>query len=215
MSEAYKTVYVGDTAEIVEKKSRFIANLEHVESEEEALAYIETIRKKYWDARHNCYAYCIGKKQELKRCSDDGEPSQTAGKPMLDVLTGAGLVVTRYFGGTLLGTGGLVRAYTAAAKAGVEASEVIEKIPAVQFLVKVTYNQIGTLLYLLGQRGYSQLESEYAEDVSVRFLVPLTERASMEKQLLESFQGSAKTEIEDYGYYAKNGKELLLFEEEV
>ena len=219
MSEAYKTVYVGDTAEIVEKKSRFIANLEHVESEEEALAYIETIRKKYWDARHNCYAYCIGKKQELKRCSDDGEPSQTAGKPMLDVLTGAGLcdtvvVVTRYFGGTLLGTGGLVRAYTAA-KAGVEASEVIEKIPAVQFLVKVTYNQIGTLLYLLGQRGYSQLESEYAEDVSVRFLVPLTERASMEKQLLESFQGSAKTEIEDYGYYAKNGKELLLFEEEV
>ena len=209
-----------DAAEIVEKKSRFIANLEHVESEEEALAYIETIRKKYWDARHNCYAYCIGKKQELKRCSDDGEPSQTAGKPMLDVLTGAGLcdtvvVVTRYFGGTLLGTGGLVRAYTAAAKAGVEASEVIEKIPAVQFLVKVTYNQIGTLLYLLGQRGYSQLDSEYAEDVSVRFLVPLTERASMEKQLLESFQGSAKTEIEDYGYYAKNGKELLLFEEEV
>ena len=108
-----------------------------------------------------------------------------------------------------------MRAYTAAAKAGVETSEVIEKIPAVQFLVKVTYNQIGTLLYLLGQRGYSQFESEYAEDVSVRFLVPLTERTSMEKQLLESFQGSAKTEIEDYGYYAKNGKELLLFEEEV
>lgn len=137
---------------------------------------------------------------------------------MLDVLTGAGLcdtvvVVTRYFGGTLLGTGGLVRAYTAAAKAGVEASEVIEKIPAVQFLVKVTYNQIGTLLYLLGQRGYSQLDSEYAEDVSVRFLVPLTERASMEKQLLESFQGSAKTQIDDFGYYAKNGKELLLFKE--
>ena len=96
-----------------------------------------------------------------------------------------------------------------------EKSEVIEKIPTVQFLVKVTYNQIGTLLYLLGQRGYSQLESEYAENVSVRFLVPLTERASMEKQLLESFQGSARTEIEDYGYYAKNGKELLLFEEEV
>ena len=114
-----------------------------------------------------------------------------------------------------MGTGGLVRAYTAAAKAGVEASEVIEKIPTVQFLVKVTYNQIGTLLYLLGQRGYSQLDSEYAENVSVRFLVPLTERASMEKQLLESFQGSAKTEIKDYGYYAKNGKELLLFEEEV
>ena len=218
--DKYYIVSKGGEGEITEKKSRFIAHVLPVESEEEALLQIENIKKKYWDARPNCYAYCIGKKQELKRCSDDGEPSQTAGKPMLDVLTGAGLcdtvvVVTRYFGGTLLGTGGLVRAYTAAAKAGVEASEVIEKIPAVQFLVKVTYNQIGTLLYLLGQRGYSQLDSEYAEDVSVRFLVPLTERASMEKQLLESFQGSAKTEIEDYGYYAKNGKELLLFEEEV
>ena len=218
--ESYQTVYRGGMGEIIEKKSRFIAEVYPIESEEQAAQILEETRKKYWDARHNCYAYCIGKKQELKRCSDDGEPSQTAGKPMLDVLTGAGLcdtvvVVTRYFGGTLLGTGGLVRAYTAAAKAGVEASEVIEKIPAVQFLVKVTYNLIGTLLYLLGQRGYSQLDSEYAEDVSVRFLVPLTERTSMEKQLLESFQGSAKTEIEDYGYYAKNGKELLLIEEEV
>lgn len=218
MAEAYKTVYIGNSAEIVEKKSRFIANFEHVESEEEVLAYIESIRKKYWDARHNCYAYCIGKKQELKRCSDDGEPSQTAGKPMLDVLTGAGLcdtvaVVTRYFGGTLLGTGGLVRAYTAATKAGMEASEVIEKIPAVQFLVRVTYNQIGTLLYLIGQKGYSQLDSDYAEDVTVRFLVPQSEKEAMEKQLLESFQGSAKTQIDDFGYYAKNGKELLLFKE--
>jgi uncharacterized YigZ family protein len=220
MIDQFRTVYRGGTGEIVEKKSRFIATVRLVESEEEALSCLEALRKKYWDARHNCFVYIIGENQETVRCSDDGEPSGTAGRPMLDVVQGAGLrnvlvVVTRYFGGTLLGTGGLVRAYTAAAKAGVEASEVIEKIPAVQFLVKVTYNQIGTLLYLLGQRGYSQLESEYAEDVSVRFLVPLTERASMEKQLLESFQGSAKTEIEDYGYYAKNGKELLLFEEEV
>ena len=220
MIDQFRTVYRGGTGEIVEKKSRFIATVRLVESEEEALSCLEALRKKYWDARHNCFVYIIGENQETVRCSDDGEPSGTAGRPLLDVVQGAGLrnvlvVVTRYFGGTLLGTGGLVRAYTAAAKAGVEASEVIEKIPAVQFLVKVTYNQIGTLLYLLGQRGYSQLESEYAEDVSVRFLVPLTERASMEKQLLESFQGSAKTEIEDYGYYAKNGKELLLFEEEV
>ena len=220
MIDQFRTVYRGGTGEIVEKKSRFIATVRLVESEEEALSCLEALRKKYWDARHNCFVYIIGENQETVRCSDDGEPSGTAGRPMLDVVQGAGLrnvlvVVTRYFGGTLLGTGGLVRAYTAAAKAGVEASEVIEKIPAVQFLVKVTYNQIGTLLYLLGQRGYSQLDSEYAEDVSVRFLVPLTERASMEKQLLESFQGSAKTEIKDYGYYAKNGKELLLFEEEV
>ena len=218
MIDQFRTVYRGGTGEIVEKKSRFIATVRLVESEEEALSCLEALRKKYWDARHNCFVYIIGENQETVRCSDDGEPSGTAGRPMLDVVQGAGLrnvlvVVTRYFGGTLLGTGGLVRAYTAAAKVGVEASEVIEKIPAVQFLVKVTYNQIGTLLYLLGQRGYSQLDSEYAEDVSVRFLVPLTERASMEKQILESFQGSAKTQIDDFGYYAKNGKELLLFKE--
>ena len=219
MAEAYKTLYIGNTAEIVERKSRFIANLEHVESEEEALAYIESIRKKYWDAKHNCYAYCIGKKQEIKRCSDDREPPQTAGRPMLDVLTGEGLcdtvaVVTRYFGGTLLGTGGLVRAYTEATKAGVEESAVIEKIPAVRFDVSVNYNQVGTLLYLLGQRGYSQLESEYAHNVRISFLVPQDEKDSMQKQLLESFQGSAQTQIDDFGYYAKYGKELLLFEEE-
>ena len=123
MTEQYKTVYEGGEGEIVEKKSRFIATVRPVETEEEALAFIEEMKKKYWDARHNCSAYVLGEQQELMRCSDDGEPSQTAGKPMMDVLTGAGLtnvavVVTRYFGGTLLGTGGLVRAYTQAAKEG-------------------------------------------------------------------------------------------------
>lgn len=101
----YKTVYRGGTAEIVEKKSRFIAHSAHVESEEEALAFIEQIKKQYWDARHNCHAFSVGVTNETARCSDDGEPAQTAGKPMLDVLMGQQLkntvvVVTRYFGGT-------------------------------------------------------------------------------------------------------------------
>ena len=100
--------------EIVEKKSRFIATVKPVDSEEEASAFIAEMKKKYWDARHNCYAYVIGERKEFMRCSDDGEPQGTAGKPMLDVLLGEELyniavVVTRYFGGTLLGTGGLVR----------------------------------------------------------------------------------------------------------
>ena len=119
----YKTVYRGGTAEIVEKKSRFIAHSAHVESEEEALAFIEQIKKQYWDARHNCHAFSVGVPNETARCSDDGEPAQTAGKPMLDVLMGQQLkntvvVVTRYFGGILLGTGGLVRAYSAAVQEG-------------------------------------------------------------------------------------------------
>ena len=115
MLERYKTVYRGKEGEIIEKKSRFIATVRLVETEEEALAFIEEMKKKYWNATHNCFAYVIGERRECVRCSDDGEPSGTAGKPMLDVLLGEELyntavVVTRYFGGTLLGTGGLVRA---------------------------------------------------------------------------------------------------------
>ena len=125
MTEQYQTVYEGGTGEIVEKKSRFIATVRPVETEEEALAFIEEMKKKYWDARHNCFAYVLGERQEIMRCSDDGEPSGTAGRPMLEVLLAeeirnVAVVVTRYFGGTLLGTGGLVRAYSQAVKAGLE-----------------------------------------------------------------------------------------------
>ena len=125
--EQYKTVLEGGTGEIVEKKSRFIATVRPVKNEEEALAFLEEMRKKYWDARHNCYAYSIGKNREFTRCSDDGEPSGTAGRPMLDVILGediynVAVVVTRYFGGVLLGTGGLVRAYSKAVQEGLARS---------------------------------------------------------------------------------------------
>ena len=123
MVDSYKILYKGGSGELVEKKSRFIADLCPVSSEEEALDFIEEIRKKYWDARHHCFAYIIGDRGQTARCSDDGEPSQTAGKPMMDVLAGAELhdvcaVVTRYFGGTLLGTGGLERFSTLRPRAG-------------------------------------------------------------------------------------------------
>ena len=123
MSEGYKIVYEGGSGEIEEKKSRFIATVRPVGSEEEVTAFLAEMKKKYWDARHNCFAYVIGEKNELVRCSDDGEPSGTAGRPMLDVLLkeelhNVAVVVTRYFGGTLLGTGGLVRAYQQAVKEG-------------------------------------------------------------------------------------------------
>ena len=132
MQDSYRTIYQGGVGEIEEKKSRFIATVEHVESEEEAMQVIQACKKKYWDARHNCSAYIIGTRQEVQHCSDDGEPAGTAGRPMLDVLLGEKLcnivvVVTRYFGGTLLGTGGLVRAYSGAVKAGLAESVVMEK----------------------------------------------------------------------------------------
>ena len=125
-TDSYRVLLSGGEGEIVEKKSRFIATIRKCETEEEAVAFIEEMKKKYWDARHNCSAFIIGSRGELTRCSDDGEPSGTAGRPMLEVLTGSGIrniavVVTRYFGGTLLGTGGLVRAYTQAVKEGLQA----------------------------------------------------------------------------------------------
>ena len=109
MAESYRFTWQGGTGEIVEKKSRFIATVAPVKSEEEAQSFIEHIRKQYWDARHSCTAFTIGSRHQLTRCSDDGEPAGTAGRPMLDVLLGENIhdtcaVVTRYFGGTLLGT---------------------------------------------------------------------------------------------------------------
>ena len=127
-----KIVYEGGEGELIEKKSRFIATVRPVESEEEALDFIAAMKKKYWNATHNCSAFVVGENQELQRCSDDGEPQGTAGRPMLDVLLGeevhnAAVVVTRYFGGTLLGTGGLVRAYSKSVQEGLRASKIIEK----------------------------------------------------------------------------------------
>ena len=158
MLKCYKTVYRGSEGEIIEKKSRFIATVRLVESEEEALSFIEEMRKKYWNATHNCYAYVIGERRELVRCSDDGEPSGTAGRPMLDVLLGENLyntavVVTRYFGGTLLGTGGLVRAYSRAVQEGLAQSDIIEKIYGAILQIETDYNGLGKIQYLIGEKN--------------------------------------------------------------
>ena len=131
MAQGIKILYEGGSGELEEKKSRFIANTLPISTQEEAIEFIEKIKKQYWDARHNCYAYVLGDRHEIQRFSDDGEPGGTAGKPMLDVLLGEDIhnivvVVTRYFGGTLLGTGGLVRAYSGATKEGLAGSVILE-----------------------------------------------------------------------------------------
>ena len=159
MLSQYKTVYKGGEGEITEKKSRFIATVVPVHTEEEALKFIEAMKKKYWNATHNCFAYVIGEHDELQRCSDDGEPGGTAGKPMLDVLTGeeihnAAIVVTRYFGGTLLGTGGLVRAYSSAAKQGLASSVIITKIPGVKLRLATDYAGLGKIQYIFWTEGH-------------------------------------------------------------
>lgn len=217
MVEQYGTVYEGGSGEIVEKKSRFIATVRPVETEEEALAFIEEMKKKYWDARHNCSAYVLGERQEIMRCSDDGEPSQTAGKPMMDVLTGAGLtnvavVVTRYFGGTLLGTGGLVRAYSSAVQEGLKNSVLITKCWGTELLVGTDYNGIGKLQYLFGQRQIPLLDTEYTDRVQFTVLVPVSRVQEIKKAVTEATSGQARMEEKRSLYYAVVDGEYIRFE---
>lgn len=216
MSEEYKAVYEGGEGELIEKKSRFIATVIPVESEEEALAFIEAMKKKYWNATHNCSAYVIGEKGQLKRCSDDGEPSGTAGRPMLEVLEGEGIrnvavVVTRYFGGTLLGTGGLVRAYSASVKAGLASSVIITKIPGVKLKIETDYTGLGKIQYLLGEMGIRTLDSRYTDHVELDVLVPETMLERVKAELIEGTNGQAKLEEGAKCWFADvNGEMVIL-----
>lgn len=207
MAVAYKTVYEGSTAEIVEKKSRFIATVFAVSDEETALEHIEEMRKKYWDAKHNCYAYVIGTKAEIQRFSDDGEPSQTAGKPMLDVLLGEEVrnvlvVVTRYFGGTLLGTGGLVRAYSKATKDGLSNSSIIEKTYGTRLLIKTDYNGIGKIKYIIGQMDIYSENSDYTDVVSETVIVSEDLLEAFKKKVIEVTSGKAEINEVGKNYFA-------------
>ena len=197
METEYRTVYKGGEGEITEKKSRFIATVSPASSEEEALLFIESMRKKYWDARHNCFAYVIGKRGELKRFSDDGEPSGTAGKPILEVIRGQGLhgvmvIVIRYFGGTLLGTGGLVRAYSRAAKEAILASTVICRERGFLLNITTDYTGLGKIQYLLGQRGILPTDSRYTETVELDVLVSEEEEGRLRKEITEATSAQAK-----------------------
>ena len=217
MLERYKTVYRGKEGEIIEKKSRFIATVRLVETEEEALAFIEEMKKKYWNATHNCFAYVIGERRECVRCSDDGEPSGTAGKPMLEVLMGEELhdtvvVVTRYFGGTLLGTGGLVRAYQGATKAGLHASTVIEKCYGRKWKIGTDYTGLGKIQYILGQRGLSVLDTVYTDKVELTVLVPDDEEGFLMKELMEGTNGQAMTEKTEQCWFAETEEGIKIFE---
>ena len=216
MQEEYKTVYRGGEGEIVEKKSRFIATVRPVHSEEEVLAFIEEVKKKYWDARHNCFAYVIGVTNPTLRCSDDGEPAGTAGKPMLDVLLGnelrkVAVVVTRYFGGTLLGTGGLVRAYSGAVKAGLKASVVITKILGVKLHIETDYTTFGKIQYILAQRELKILDTVYTDKVELEVLVPKTELEQVMHAITEGTNAQADMTPEEECYYAEiNGLPTVL-----
>ena len=217
MLEQYRTVYEGGEGEITEKKSRFIATVHSVESEEEALAFLEEMKKKYWDARHNCYVYSIGMNREFTRCSDDGEPSGTAGRPMLDVILGediynVAVVVTRYFGGVLLGTGGLVRAYSKAVQEGLAASKVILKQKGIALKITTDYTGLGKIQYIAGERNIPVLDSEYTDKVVMKLLVPVQDVGSVQKAITEGTNGRAGIEKDQELYYAVIDGKVITFD---
>ena len=198
-------------AEIVIKKSRFIATMQPAHTEEEAAEFIAATKKKYWDARHNCSAFVIGSSPEITRCSDDGEPSGTAGRPMLEVLLGSGIkdaavVVTRYFGGVLLGTGGLVRAYSQAVSDVIEKAEVLERYDGALIAIDTDYSDIGKVLRIISEQGLAPSDTEYGADVKAEVIVPAEDADSFIKKLTDATNGKASVRIKEKGEYTRRTK---------
>lgn len=194
MLERYKTVRRAGEKEIVIKKSRFIGQIKPVESEAEAIMFIEEIKKKHWNATHNCSAYMIGERDEIQKQSDDGEPSGTAGKPILEVIKQQGLknvaiVVTRYFGGIMLGAGGLIRAYTDGAVAATEAGEVITRVLHREVFAELDYTWLGKVENELRNREIRTGETAFADNVTLLCLPLESEAEAFKAWLVDLTQG--------------------------
>ena len=216
MSDSFWAVYKGGVGEIVEKKSRFLATVRPVETREEAEEFIQECKKKYYDAAHNCSAFVIGEKGQTAHASDDGEPSGTAGRPMLDVLVSKGIcnvcvVVTRYFGGTLLGTGGLVKAYQKALQEGLSDCILIEKKHGQLLELVADYNDVGKIQYLLGQNDLLIKDSEYGEKVKFTILVPWEKKEWIQENITELTMAKAQMNFGNEVLYGKVGKEVIVF----
>lgn len=189
----YKTVEFESNAEFIEKRSRFIGYVKPVQNQDEAVAFINQIKSKHWDATHNVSAYVL-KDNNIQRSSDDGEPSGTAGVPVLDVLLKEGLVdvcvvVTRYFGGTLLGAGGLIRAYSHASKIAVDAGNIITMAPCKVLSVSVDYNFYDRLNILLNDVGANIENSEFSDNVTITFSLKSDKTDALNAKLTELSNG--------------------------
>ncbi len=208
---SYLTVNDITEAEITEKKSRFIATVLHIESEEEATAILADFRKRYWDARHNCYAYVLGKKSELERFSDDGEPSGTAGRPILEVIKGRGLtntmiIVTRYFGGVLLGTGGLVRAYTDSSALAVDTAKEEGRLVNMCLLlkadIKADYTLSGKVQYSLAGMDVKVFDTIYEDSVIFKVGIPADEADKVLDKITDVTNAKVLIERGETEYFA-------------
>jgi uncharacterized YigZ family protein len=205
MLNEFLTIETQTSAEITEKKSKFIAQIIPVESEEEAFQKLEEVRKQNRDARHNVFSYRIANGPE--RASDDGEPSGTAGVPILDILRGSKLqnilvVVTRYFGGILLGTGGLVKAYTDSTKEALKQAQVITKILQMKYEVEVPYSYNDKIIYLCKNNGYEVIETKYEENAQIYVAVKKEFSSKFEQDIMDASNREAKIAINEDNFYA-------------
>jgi len=195
----YRTIRNRAPIEYIEKKSRFIATVCPVSSEEEALSFLAEVRKEFSDATHNVYAYTV-RENNLARFSDDGEPGGTAGLPVMEVLKqeelcDVAVVVTRYFGGTLLGAGGLVRAYSKSAKLGIDAGVISVMTDCTLLTISVSYELYGRLQYLLEQAGVTPEDSVFGASVSVTVCVRSSQLDALIKTITESTGGKASCTV--------------------
>lgn len=201
----YITAEKSAQAEITEKRSRFIAHVKPVSSEAEALDYLNAIKQKYWDARHNVYAYVL-RDNNVMRYSDDGEPGGTAGVPVLEILKKESLtdiivVVTRYFGGILLGTGGLVHAYSSAAKAGLAAAGIVKMVLCREIILTCDYSMIGKIQYETAEFPDVVCgEISYGESVEMHVYVPTENEEIYRKNIIDKTNANVSVKLGETNY---------------
>ena len=216
--EQHNIISSPGSSDVEVKKSHFICALKNVKSEDEALSFIEEIRKKHYDARHNCFAMRIGSPDRVfEKSSDDGEPQGTAGKPMLDILKGEALydvcaVVTRYFGGTLLGTGGLVRAYSDSLKEALKYSKISPLTKGAEFKTTADYSLAERIKRLAAQMDICTLNEEYTDKCTLSFLVPSEKEDLFTAQLVTLSNGRLKPERVREFLYAGGGSKPIIYE---
>lgn len=201
----YRTIKDYGEDEIIIEKSKFIGYAKPVKTEGEAQAFIQEIKKKHWDATHNVWAYTLGENMDVQRYSDDGEPSGTAGIPSLEVIKKEDLrdvvvVITRYFGGIKLGAGGLVRAYTKGAKIGLEAGQIIERIPHEILCATVDYTLLGKVQNEVTSKGYVIKDTIYEENVTFEIYCPPSKLEELEELIRNLTSAQAKTRLEEPVY---------------
>lgn len=206
--DRYKTVSEESETLLIEKKSKFISHVKPVDNEADAIAYLSEIRSRYPDATHNVYAYIIDE-NNIFRYSDDGEPSGTAGMPVLDTIRKAGIVdvivvVTRYFGGTLLGTGGLVHAYGSSASAGLEKSGIIIREKCDILTVKADYTLVGKIQYMTANEGYMIEDTVYDNEVTFKICSPLEKTQSLIAEITDLTNGRAVCSVDGSKYVDRN-----------